>query len=278
MSYTKRTIVIEDTSPEENEASLLGDNSGSTEEEVEIALSPEMKKMGRRSSESDIAYRAFLLWAMQNPSSRQYANVCRAIDRKHPTVKKFRDRWDWDERASAIGSDIEAMQRYRELYFDSFGTSEINAVEKNIANVPSVVGTKPREMTESIKALVRETEPSKETVFEQEVKRKHIMLIDAAIGYVAQGIKDGDIRRSLKDIPLLISLRGELTGENKEKQSGGMVKDSLRVAEAKANNGNIVEAMYEDAVELKAILETLKSAGKAEEYLRANELLEVGND
>ena len=144
--------------------------------------------------------------------------------------------------------------------------------------MPSVVGTKPREMTESIKALVRETEPSKETVFEQEVKRKHIMLIDAAIGYVAQGIKDGDIRRSLKDIPLLISLRGELTGENKEKQSGGMVKDSLRVAEAKANNGNIVEAMYEDAVELKAILETLKSAGKAEEYLRANELLEVGND
>ena len=276
MSYKKRIFVIKETSQEENEAVLIGDNSGEVGT-VEVELSPDLKKMKRMSSESEIAYRSFLLWAMQNPASRQYANVCRAVDRKHPTIRKFRERWKWEERASALGSDVEAMQRYRELYFDTFGMSEISAVEKNIINVPSVVGANPREMTESVKALMRETEPSKETVFQQEVKRKHLMLIDAAIGYVAQGIKDGDIRRSLKDIPLLISLRSELTGENQDKQQGGMVKDSLRVAEAKANNGNIVEAMYEDAVELKAILETLKSAGKAEEYLRKNELMEVND-
>ena len=37
------------------------------------------------------------------------------------------------------------------------------------------------------------------------------MLLDAAITYIAQGLKEGDIKRQLRDLPILISLRNELS-------------------------------------------------------------------
>ena len=50
------------------------------------------------------------------------------------------------------------------------------------------------------------------------------------------------------------------------KKTGGannLVIESIRVRDAKENNGDIVEALHEDAVELAAILEALKSKGKS---------------
>ena len=220
--------------------------------------------MGRIPREGSSAYRAFLLWAMQTPKKRAVRPVSKALEKAYPTVRDYSISWKWSERVSSITSDSEAQAIYRRLYFQTYGMSEISMVEKNIVAPVSVMGNMPRDIADAVDRTVKETNPPKSTVFTNEVKRKHLMLIDAAIGYVAQGIKTGDVRRSLRDIPLLMQLRSEITGDNKSKDgSGGVVLESVRVRDAKKNGGDVIEALYEDATELQAILYALNSRGKS---------------
>ena len=177
----------------------------------ELAENP----LGKLTRESSNAYRAFLLWAMQTPKKRAVRPVSKAIELSYPTTRDFSLRWQWKDRVSSITADSEAQAIYRRIYFGTYGMSEIALVEKNIVAPISVMGNMPRDIADAVDRTVRETNPPKSTVFTDMVKRKHLMLIDAAIGYVAQGIKTGDVRRSLRDIPLLMQLRADLTGENK---------------------------------------------------------------
>ena len=95
---------------------------------------------------------------------------------------------------------------------------------------------------------------------------------------MAQGIKTGDVRRSLRDIPLLMQLRADLTGENKtDSTSSGVILESVRVRDAKKNGEDVVEALYEDATELAAILQALSVRGKSGVVLSEEES-EVGNE
>jgi hypothetical protein len=55
-----------------------------------------------------------------------------------------------------------------------------------------------------------------------------------------------------------------MTGSGQKGKGAALVVESIRVRDAKDNNGDIVEALHEDAVELTAILEALKSRGKSE--------------
>lgn len=218
-----------------------------------------INRISRRDKESESAHRAFLLWCMQNPTRRNISAVSRAVKKSVSTIREYRLRWEWNQRASSITAEAEAISVYRKLYFDTYATSEIDAVRKNITATMSVTGTVPRDVAEAVEKAVKK--PDKETVFDKEMKRKHVMLIDAAIGYIAQGIKDGDIKRTLRDLPTLINLRKEII--DVDSSSGNrLVAESIRVRDAKANNGDIVEAMYEDAMELTAILGALKSRGK----------------
>ena len=222
--------------------------------------------LARKANETEIAHRAFLLWAMQTRHAREKSCVARAIGRSHVSVSKYAQKWEWPERANHLSAEVEAQGLYRELYLEQYGMGEMQAVEKNILTPVSVRKT-PREMIDAVEKVVQKTEGAKNT-FEKEIKRKHIMLIDAALGYLAQGIKDGDIRRSLRDIPHLLALRNELTSTEKDGNGRHMVVESLRVQEAKAIGGDVVEAMYEDAVELTAILQALSSQGKATKYIQ----------
>ena len=222
--------------------------------------------LAQRVKESEIAHRAFLLWAMQTRQSREKSCVARAVGRSRVSIAKYAQKFEWEERAVHISAEVEAQGLYRELYLEQYGMGEMQAVQKNILT-PVSVSKNPRDIIETVEKVVEKTEGAKNT-FEKEIKRKHIMLIDAALGYLAQGIKDGDIRRSLRDIPNLIALRNELITEGAGGQGKHIVVESLRVQEAKAMGGNIIEAMYEDAQELSAILQTLASQGKATDYVR----------
>lgn len=225
-----------------------------------IKLNP----LAKLRKESSNAYRSFLLWAMQTPKKRAVRPVSRAVELAYPTVREYSKRWLWNERVTSITSDSEAQAIYRRIYFQTHGMSEISLVEKNIVAPISVMGNMPRDIADAVERTVKETNQPKSTVFTDQIKRKHLMLIDAAIGYVAQGIKTGDVRRSLRDIPLLMSLRADLTGENKtNNDSSGVALESMRVRDAKKSGGDIVEALYEDATELAAILKALSSRGKS---------------
>ena len=225
--------------------------------------------LARRTKETEIAHRAFLLWAMQTRHKREKSCTARAVNRSHVSISKYCQKWEWEERALHLSAEVEAQGLYRELYLEQYGMGEMQAVQKNIL-APVSVSKQPREMMATVEKVVQKTEGAKNT-FEKEIKRKHVMLIDAALGYLAQGIKDGDIRRSLRDIPNLIALRNELTGENGAGQGKHIVVESLRVQEAKAMGGNVIEAMYEDAQELSAILQTLSTQGQATKYVRKNQ-------
>lgn len=217
----------------------------------------------KQRGESTKAYRSFLLWCMQAAAEREVSCVARAVGGGKSTIYEFVKRWKWEERGKQdLTSDIKAQAIYRELFFKDYGMSEISCVEKNIAGPVSVTGTTPRSVTESVNVAVAKTKSK--NVFEKEVQRKHLMLIDAAIGYIAQGIKEGDIRRTLRDLPTLLALRKELTDDGGQKESNRLISESARVKDAKANNEDIVEAMFEDAQEITAVLGSLRMRGKSQ--------------
>lgn len=230
---------------------------------------PEASPLARRKGESELAHRALLIYAMQTPNKRNMRATARAVEKANSTVRGWLKKFDWEDRITRPTSDAEAQQLYRALYFEKVGMREIAMIEKNIVSPISVVGNTTRPIADTVKRTIEETKPPpKSSVFEDEIKRKHLALVDASIGYIAQGLKSGDLRRSLRDLPLLMTLRREITGEGKEEeaQNAQPVIESARVRYAKSVGGDIVEAMYEDAQELVAILGALAFRGKAPSF------------
>lgn len=220
--------------------------------------------LGKRKGERETAHRAFLLWAMQNPKKRNQRATARAVERSPSVIRDYKERWAWDDRVRDITSDQQAQALYRELYFDKIGSKEIAMIEKNILSPISVIGTVPATVAAGIAQIMEETKkPEGETVFTTEIKRRHIELVDYAIGYIQQQLNEGEIRSTLKDIPTLLNLRRELTGEVDPAKEGSLVIESVRVAQAKKEGSDIVVAMLEDSRELTAILESLSYRGKA---------------
>lgn len=208
---------------------------------------------------------------MQTPNRRNKRAVSRCVNRSHSTIREFSIRWKWDERVGHLTADAECQALYRELYFEVYGMNEIAHIQKNIASAVSVVGTSPRSVTEAVQKTIAKTNKAKDQV-SADVKKKHLMLIDAAIGYIAQGIKEGDIRRTLRDLPTLLNLRNELMETNKKQEGGRLIAESVRVKDAKASGGDIVEAMYEDAQEIAALLGALRMRGKSNVHHQEEEV------
>ncbi len=218
--------------------------------------------LARRENESEIAHRALLLYAMQTPTKRNKRATARAIGKANSTMHSYTKKHEWEDRIVGATIDAEAQQLYRQLYFDKVGMKEIAMIEDNIIAPISVMGNAPRPVSDTIKRTIESTKPKeKSTVFEEELKRKHLSLVDAGIGYIAQGLKSGDLRRSLKDLPMLLALRREITGEGQEETPSGQFTmiESARVRYAKSTGGDLVQAMYEDAQEMCAILGALST-------------------
>ena len=220
--------------------------------------------MGKLKKEGEVAHRAFLLWCMQNPAKRNQRATGRAVNRSPSVIRDYSVRWQWKERAAEITSDQKAQALYRELYFEKYGSKEIAMVESNILSPISVTGTVPSNIAAGVAQIMQETnQPKEETVFDKEVKRRHLDLVDYAIRYVKEQLNAGEIRANLKDIPTLLNLRRELTGEVDPERTGTLVIESVRVAQAKKDGTDLVDAMLADAQELTAILESLSYRGKA---------------
>tara|TARA_R110000824_G_scaffold130025_3_gene291676 strand:- start:1155 stop:1793 length:639 start_codon:yes stop_codon:yes gene_type:complete len=199
---------------------------------------------------------------MQSASLRNQRAVGRALGRSASTIREYLVRWSWKDRIGSETVESEAQALYRELYFDKHGIGEIEAVRKNILSPITSVSPLPQGVADAVERSIRESKPDGGTVFSDEMKRRHLMLLDAAIGYVAQGIRDKEIRRTLRDLPLLLQLRSELSDGESGKQTGRMLVESARVSDAKARGEDIVDAMYEDVCELQAVLGAIKSKDK----------------
>lgn len=213
--------------------------------------------------EKEKPHRAFLLWAMQSINARQISSVARAIGISHTQIGNYRKQFRWDERATKQTDEVEAYQLYKKLYLPTYGMNEIRAVEHNIViPVSSDPQNVPRSVSASVQKAIKdanlESLKDAKTKHDKEVKRKHIMLLDASIAYIAQGLKEGDIKRQLRDLPILISLRNELLETDNKNSKAAIVYESVRVKDAKANGGDVIEAMYEDVQELNVIIGALR--------------------
>lgn len=229
----------------------------------------EISKLARLETEPEIAHRALLLFGMQTPTKRNKRATSRAIDKANSTLHGYVSKYNWEDRLSGPTVEAEAQALYRRLYFDQVGMKEIAMIEENILAPISVVGNTTRPIADTIQRTIEATKPkAKSTVFEEEIKRKHLALVDAGIGYIAQGLKSGDLKRSLRDLPLLMTLRREITGFGKEENdnNGLAMVESARMRYAKSTGGDIVQAMHEDAQELCAILGALAQKSDIPNY------------
>ena len=225
----------------------------------------EINKLHRYHNEREIEHRAFLLWAMQAKLNRNVRAISRAVGRSHTSISNYLLKHNWKERVTSITDESEAQALYKNLYMPEYGMSEIAAVQKYIATPISTNGTMERGIGESVQKAIDKTSKKIDKVHEKEVQRKHIMLLDAAIGYIAQGLKDGDMKRQIRDLPTLINLRNQIAEiGTSSKNANTIIYESVRVKTAKETGSDIVEAMYEDAKELTAILGSLKGQGASQ--------------
>jgi len=226
--------------------------------------------MAKYKDERQEAHRAFLLYAMQAPKKRSQRSVALAIGFSTPTIGTWRKRFSWEERISLSGAahDAIAQKTYNELYFKKIGMREIEVVEKNILAPISVIGTTPKPIADQVMRTVEKSLSSVNsqrgsTIFDEQMKSRHLDLVDRSIQYIADCLQTGDVKVTLKDLPVMLDLRDTLTGKvNANEKGSSIIIETIRVKDAKKSGGDLISAMLDDSKELVAIFEALSLQGK----------------
>lgn len=217
--------------------------------------------------ERELAYRALLLYAMQHPIKRSLRAVARAIRRSQPTTQTMAFRQYWAERVDSPTAEVDAVRLYRELYIVDWGQVELPEVEGNVA-VPWGPGMQQAHFIpkspaqEAVRAADQVVVEGilKKRKAEDEIREKHIGLVDGGLGYVVREMNAGRIKASLRDIKTLLEARAILTGEADHVGASGDVTqiESPRVRAARASGGDVLDAAAEDIAEMEALVRALR--------------------
>ncbi len=226
-----------------------------------------------------LVHRALLLHAMQSPDMRSGRATSKAIGRVESTIREWRRKYAWDARiAASPDHDRVALDMYRHTYMKEYGAIELPFVAERMRQA---FGGEVHGGTEAARALQESAEARRNALpkalrvvesavagemakFKAEERtsaKRHLLLVDASLGLIAQRLKGKDIKVSLRDIPVLLECRQRLAHTIQGVQDGGhgAVVESSRVKHAKATGGDVVDAMYDDAEELVAILGVLRT-------------------
>jgi len=221
------------------------------------------KALQKRKRESEPAHRALLLFSMQQVGRRSARAAGRAVGRSESTAREWRKRWDWDERSEGKLSEVQGIAVYRALYYQEFKLREVIEVEDRMA-APFMPDTPvPASVAAAVKdAIHPDKRKDKEREREKLNQTRHVALIDGALGYIAQSLQAGEIRASLRDIPLLLRMREELqlALHPSTSSNGVSLIESTRVRYAKETGSDTLIAMHEDSVEITTILGALVAA------------------
>lgn len=222
-------------------------------------------------------HRALLLYAMQHEPRRSQRGVARAVSVAEGTIRNWCSTFSWAPRIAGTAGrvDEQAARMYRELYAADYGPTELPEVADRVI-VP--LGVQPRdagvqplsEVEENIREADRlaRDEILRKRRGDDEVRQKHVKLVDGALGYVVKEMQAGTIRASLRDIPTLLQCRALLSGEVAASGGGtGTTIESMRVRVAREQGTDLLDAVYEDVEELSVILGALrgKRATEAED-------------
>ncbi|NRA04345.1 MAG: hypothetical protein HRU00_17290 [Myxococcales bacterium] len=215
------------------------------------------KHPGERAHE----HRALLLWAMQDEGKRSYRVAAAAVHRSDSTIRSWKKRNDWISRVEELGGTAQAiaMRVYRTKYLGRWGQREVAAVEANMSVpfLPNEVAPKPGRQGQAAKTVKRHLLERDDN---QVTAHRHLGLLDAAIGTLAQKVAKGEATLSMRDLPGFLRARNELADillPPAQTAMGGGIVETVRVRMAKQANTSTVTAMYEDTLELSAILGAL---------------------
>lgn len=232
-------------------------------------------------------HRALLLYAMQHPEKRSIRAVARALAKSESTVRGWAASWSWDLRCEIPSAEETAVALYRAHYVREFGPVELPEVERNVAiplsaspsqdPPPSTVADDIRDADQKVRTeILRRREDKNRT------RRKHVDLVDGALGYLVKQLQEGKIRANLRDIPVLLQTRALLTGEGSEHVSNGSIGiETVRVRMARETGGDLIDAMLLDVAEIRVILSALQTRKEegieetVEEAKRSREPLRV---
>ena len=233
--------------------------------------------LARISREGERAHRAFLLYAMQDPDSRNLSAAGRGVSRAESTVREWRRRWKWADRIDRLGtaSDVKAATAYREQYYPTYKLREIVEVEDHMsapfrpdAVVSPTVAAEVKQAVRGDSGAQRAAEARKKN------QRRHLALVDGALGLVAKRVAAGEVKVTLRDITTLLDLRDRLEDPTGGQSGSGVVIESVRVKLARQSGGDVVEALHEDALELAAILGAIRSSSEVPEAIQNDPAIE----
>mgnify|MGYP003641895887 CR=1 FL=1 len=218
----------------------------------------------RLKNERFLAHRGLLLYVMQTPEKRSLRAVARAVGRSESTVRGWSKNWAWDFRSEVSQAEETAISIYRAHYLRAHGTTELPEVEENITlplsaspaqePPPSSVARDIQQADDKVRSEILRRRETK-----QRTRKKHVDLVDGALGYLVKQLQDGKIRANLRDIPVLLQTRSLLTGEGDQSASNGSLGvETVRVRMARESGGDLLEAMLQDVAEIGVILGALK--------------------
>lgn len=228
--------------------------------------------LDQQERESERAHRSFLLWAMQEPTVRNLSAAARAVGRAESTAREWRRRWGWDARVTALGaaSDSQAIAAYRRWYYPKWKLREVVEVEEHLAAPFRPEAVVSPSVAAEVREQIRGTGPREaEVEARKKAKRRHMALVDGALGLVARRVAAGEVKVTLRDIPTLLDLRDRLEDPAAAAGHGGVVVESVRVRLARERGEDLIAALHEDAQELAAILGALRSSSDAASEIMA---------
>ncbi len=207
---------------------------------------PSNRRLEQLQNESDSAYEAMLLWAMQTPDARSNRLIARSMTSPESTVRHWKKKYDWEMRCARV-PDVEyaALHVFRSRMEEYVGTDRSEMMRAALDIVLSTAGYARLRAEVRQQRVGIEEKPDKskdQTAYKSElttteldqidparymrdlstrIRSKHlkegdiskqIMLIDAVLGLIAKRIQTGELQVKVSDIPSLLKARALLTG------------------------------------------------------------------
>ena len=224
-------------------------NAPAVSEET-LVVEGEGTPLDQRQNESDMAYEAFLLWAMQTPDARSNRLLARSLSTAESNVRMWRKKYGWEMRAAQVrqaeyaclhlyrkrmeenvGKDRADMMRAAlDIVLERAGYARLRAdVRRQRVGLESDLnGSKAKDSngqtykSEITQGELNAIDPAnymrelgtriRSKHLREDDLKKQILLIDAVLGLIARRVQSGDLQVRVADIPSLLKARALLTG------------------------------------------------------------------
>ena len=206
------------------------------------------ESLRQRENESERAYNAFLLFAMQTPDERSNRLVARVLNTAESNVRHWRTRYTWGERiAKTPNIEWIALDVYRRRMDEHVGSEHADRLRVALDAVLETAGFA------SLRREVKRQRTANESLLDEKVEalsnpyasslaknemeqidparhmrdlldrvrqdhlrpedlKRQIVLIDAVLGLIAKKIRSGELKVRVSDIPQLLKARAAITG------------------------------------------------------------------